>query len=389
MHNILSGRIIKINSILVAIIIAANLVTISLSILTGLDKNLIIIPFIFCLLISILLNKGKNAIIIILLSVFFLLFFFFSYLQVGVNIYLIEYFQSFLIFGVISFFVVAQPFDHEKVLHYTMVIYGFLSLVLLEMDIQNMPAGNKLGFGYLILPAILGSMYGLFKPKLKPFIKLFYLFIFIWYGYFMVLAGTRGAYFSIVLYVFILLYLKSNLNYKKFITLLVLISISVVVYLNMMEILLNLKEILYSLNIDSNFIDKSIIKIQNDNVDNGRYELYEIAFYSFSKSWMYGNGIGFFQYLNDIYVHNVFLEMLDEGGILLTIPVTICVIYGTFLMFLSKKIDKGHKLFLCFVFCLAIPKVMVSSIYWKEQSFWIFLMVTILLSSGRRLTTEK
>ncbi|MFJ5621685.1 O-antigen ligase family protein [Peribacillus loiseleuriae] len=369
-------RLIKVNSFLVAVIISANIIAIAINMLTGLN-NSIVLPFIICSLISFVVNRKINLIVVIPLILFFLSFFFVSYIQIGASTHLKGYLLSFCTFGITSFIITLQPFDVKRVMSYITLIYVLASWVLPNMDIDNMLPGNKMGLGYLILPIILVCISQLANVNINLQKKIFYLILVVWYGYFIIKVGTRGAFLSIVLYVFFLLILNKKFTLSRVITYVSSFVVFILVYSNFLSILLFVKGILGNINIKSNFIDKSILLIEEDNIFNGRDSLYGLAFDGFKESWLYGNGIGFFNDFYGTYVHNIFLQMLNETGVLLVIPFVLIIFYGLFQILFSKKIDRSIKFFICFIFSLVIPKLMVSSIFWKEQLFWILVIMII------------
>ncbi|MFJ7927805.1 O-antigen ligase family protein [Peribacillus sp. NPDC096448] len=375
-HLIISKRLIKINSLLVAIIISANILAIAINLITGLN-NTVIIPFIVCSLISFVINRKQNLVIVIPLSLFFLIYFLLSYLQIGASPHWKDYLMSFFAFGITSFIVTSQPFEVKKIMKYITLIYVFTSWIFLFLDLENMLPGNKMGLGYLILPVILVCIYQLFYIKIKSSQKLYYFIIIVWYGYFMMKVGTRGAFLSIGLYIFLLFVITKKITINRIIIYLLGLGTLIFVYTNILPLLLVARNLLENLNIKSNFIEKSVLLIEGNNVFNGRDILYESAFNGFKESWFYGKGIGFFHDHYGTYIHNIFLQMLNESGVLLIIPFVFLILYCIFLLFLSKKIDQSFKLFICFIFSLAIPKLIVSSIYWKEQGFWILIIMII------------
>ncbi|MDT3766198.1 O-antigen ligase family protein [Priestia filamentosa] len=369
-------RLIKINSFLIAVIISANIIAMAINMLIGLN-NSIILPFIVSALISLVINKKVNLIIIVPLSLFILSFFGISYIQIGASIHLKEYLLSFFTFGITSFIIASQPFEVKKVMNYITLIYVLTSWVFINLDIDNMLPGNKMGLGYLILPIILVCIHQIFYVKFSLSKKIFYLVILSWYGYFMIEVGTRGGFLSIALYILLLFVFGKKLNPSRLMICLLGLGLFTFIYSNFLSLLLSTKNILEDLNLNSYFINKSITLIRENNILNGRNTLYELAFEGFKENWFYGNGIGFFHDFFGIYVHNLFLQILNEGGILLLTPFVLIMFYGLFLMFFSKKIDRSFKLFICFIFSLVIPRLMVSSIFWKEQIFWILIIIMI------------
>ena len=119
-------------------------------------------------------------------------------------------------------------------------------------------------------------------------------------------------------------------------------------------------------------VDKYLAMFSHGDVSNGRGELYADAFAGFLQSPVWGHGVGLFEQSHDgLYVHNIFLEVLYEGGVLLA-----CIIFYPFYvyfryLFLSPENDKTY-IFFAFLFSVGVSKLFFSGILWNVPPFWLF-----------------
>ncbi|MGW8424546.1 O-antigen ligase family protein [Peribacillus simplex] len=370
----ITNRLINVNSFLIAIILSANIIALALNKFIQID-NLIILPFLLCTIISLVINDKKNFVVVVPVTTFFLMLFLISFFQLGFSAHLLEYLMTFLIYGVCSFFIGTQPYNSEKVMTYIVVIYAVLAWVFFGFNIETLLPGNKMGLGYLILPVILASIYHLTNPVLIAKKKFFLILVILWYGYLMLLAGSRGAILSIGLFVGIMIILRSKTRLKKMLFLFLVFATTFWVYVNFLNILIFIRDILINFGLKSNFIEKFIITITTGNIDNGRLDLYTLTIERFKEKWIYGNGIGNYHDVYGTYIHNIFLQILDESGLFLALPVFFIILYGFFIIFFSKNSDKNYRFFIGLLFASSIPKLALSSIFWKEQTFWLFFII--------------
>lgn len=368
----------RVNSVLLAICISVNMIIVSINQFIPINIGVILI---IIFLISILLNRSmqvwKNIRVIKIFCLLICLYLF-SYLRLSFNPYFKEYFISFICFGLIPAYIAVQRVDYRKVLIAISNIYLYTFWILFYIDIDKLSPGNKMGMGYNIIIPIIVSLYLILKEKNK----FKYLFLIVFYGYFSIIISSRGSILAILVYIL----LAGIKNIRKIYTkIFYLIFISLLIYLiynNFYEILLLSEKILGNFKIESSFINHTLHQMQVSDFSNGRNDIYKIALDYIKQSPILGNGVAYFEYFNIKYVHNFVIQLMVEGGLFVTIPILSILFYG--LLKVLVKYDKDDcSEFILILASMIIPKLMFSSILWKEQIFWI-LIVIILKRKNRR-----
>lgn len=366
------------NSIILAILICGNIVSIILNKILKIN-NTIILVFSILFFISFLLNRfkyiiknfNKFLVCMFILSYIFI-FFLIAFIQVNDISYVIRSLQNFICFGLISFYIAFEDFDINKVLDYIIYIYLISIFYMVNLNISNMDPGNKMGMGYIILIPIIVCIYRIFFDNRRSFNILVYV-DFIVYVYFFIVIASRGPIISVIIFILFMSLKKINNIFLRF---LFFFGTMISVYLiskNMINILEYLKILLNQVNIESSFIDHSIYQINIGNVLNGRLYLFNAAFEGFLNSIFIGNGIGAFEAIYKTYPHNFILQSLYDGGIFFTVPLIIILLKGI-IIFFSNNFNNKEKDFLIIIFCLVVPKLLFSSELWKEQIFWILII---------------
>ena len=75
------------------------------------------------------------------------------------------------------------------------------------------------------------------------------------------------------------------------------------------------------------------------------------------------------------YPHNLVLELLYQGGVILATPFILLIIFYVFRTFYSTKNEKNMLRFI--FFCASIPQLMVSSSLWLSYSFWVWMAICV------------
>ena len=112
---------------------------------------------------------------------------------------------------------------------------------------------------------------------------------------------------------------------------------------------------------------------------NGRAELMDSALGLVKENPLIGHGIAYFESrFNNGYVHNIFVQMMMEGGIILTLPF-LFIIFMSFRMLIDEKIPKDVRLFLTFLISSCLFHLFFSETFWRLQYFWFYIGYSIKL----------
>lgn len=293
------------------------------------------------------------------------------------------YFVYFICFGVTSIFFVSTKYNIEYIFKTLIRIYIFY-LVFYLLFIRRIflssetywseQMGRAYGFVPIIIVAFVMILYRKFfhiRIYEKTAIIAMGLLAFIFLAFD---CGTRGALVAVAFSFFILLVAKEK-NAKR-IALIFGGAIAAFLLINYYrEILQFIHSILTAQGIKIVALDKMIMMLKTSGADNGRNVLYESASQYFFTSPMIGHGIGYFEKMQNTYVHNIFLEILCEYGILGLLSASVIII-ANFRALMKGKINQTKILGLL-LFCISMPTLFFSNTYWMLPQFWIYFFWTI------------
>lgn len=137
-------------------------------------------------------------------------------------------------------------------------------------------------------------------------------------------------------------------------------------------ILQSISNYLAQFDISLNFIDKFLRLDDGGDMSNGRDDIKKVAWSGIGESPILGHGISQFdRHTSMNYPHNFFIQMLYDGGIVLTSCVLIPIIRS--LMKKVKAIDEEeYALLLCLCFA-SVPGALFSGDLWNQIVLWMFL----------------
>lgn len=288
------------------------------------------------------------------------------------------YYMSAIVFGF-----PAMIISNTKISYYWVTIFTLLfGLILFRFIdifswITESDAGEKMYNSYLILSFILFSFIGIYIYNKHKAVVLLSVINLVIYVPILLAIGVRGVYISIALFFFLIVLNTSFFERnKKPIIILSLLLLLFLLSVDWLELIENLRQWLANYDIEVYALEKYFIMFSNEDVSNGRSLLYSNAISGFFSSPIWGNGLGIFEQMNEgLYVHNIFLEVLYEGGMLLSIV----FIYGfarfSKLVYRCKDIKKDHYTFVIVLFVLGCSILLFSNTLWRVVSFWLFFCV--------------
>lgn len=377
---------IDINSLLIAMLLIINYIVGVLNIIISLPNLLTIlciIIFIFTIIRNKFMIKKKHILFFLITGVQVIL----TLLIYNMNSnFQIKFILGYLLNSILIVYVVSFNYNFNKICKYISVIFTILIWSLLFFKPQSYDPGSMMGRSYSILPFFLASIYylsGYVKDKKINKIIIFtsnIIYIISMYKFL-----TRGVVLSITVYLYLLYIfniLSSSKNFKKVFFILVSSIIIVIVFLNFTTIITEMNSFLLNNNIKIKFLNKMVILLDENNLDNGRFLLYKISWNSFKKNPILGNGIGALDRLHGInYDHSLILQLLNEGGIIFFIIHISIIIKG--LIIILKKFNEESNIshFLLLLLCNSLIRLSVSSTFWLDQGYWMFLYISFSYNS--------
>lgn len=274
----------------------------------------------------------------------------------------------------------------EDLSHYENIIKKICFILMIYYSIQCLEPlintywiidGEKMvynmSFGYSIQLPIIFMIY--FYLKEKNYLYL----IFIILGLVeIILFGSRGPLIGILIYSIIqfILYKEKNKFLRVLISFIALVIILFV--FTDVELLQNIIDFLSERGIVSRTLSKFANSAAVD--DNGRnlvrQEIYKL-FYENTIIVGYGP-LGDFV-LTGHYSHNIILEVVVTFGLILGPILIISFLLMLIYAYLKSKKSVINNYIIMF-FCLSIPKLFISSSFWRESCFWILtgLLVNVI-----------
>jgi|SRR5690554_934428 len=362
----------KINSIGLAIFLCANALTMIYP-----TNNIIVIISLISLLIVFLNNPlpvflNTKLVAVVLVILLFLFTSIFANYNAD-DFYL--YFYSFLVFGVVGILYSNVPIDYPYFYRTTILIAilsmpGIIALDTRSYTNMKEATGSWMSASQNSLRLILGLILALSFVKNKIY-KMLVVLIIMFYFSFYFNYGTRGAFLSLLVFLFfIFLERKKRLNLKTISFLF--LGIGFLSFF-LQDIMIFIQQTLFNYGYSIRALDKSITVFKSDiDVSNGRYDIWLKAFNEIVEKPIFGNGIASFTATTDTYVHNVFITILHEGGVLYFLPI-LFVFLKFIKLLLSKTYPSQQKEFLIYLFCAGIIELMFSNVYWRTMMFWYFV----------------
>ena len=325
----------------------------------------------------------------LIVPVYILAAFLLSYFAVPDTTYTISYFLYFVGFGVVSFFIGMQEFDIERTERHIELIGFFCVLVFFFILFESYDASLRMGISYSLLPVFLVSLIFILRRQFRLFSFINVLLSI----YFYVSIAPRGLWLTIgffaVLYAFYVLTKAKGQGanrIKQFLVLLLIFGALIYVFNYLSQILTWVNTLCYTITGSRVYaIDKFSYLMSQGNLSNGREELRNYALEIIRNYPITGRGIGFFETKQDgLYVHNVVLQALCEGGLFFFIPLVIMIIRTIVTLLNNKRMQNGIEYTFFLVTTVnGLIILFYSSVYWQLLLFWFLLGYLIKGNHGR------
>lgn len=276
---------------------------------------------------------------------------------------------EFVIYGAIPIVLLTQVKDFEPFFR----AYFYLSIIvfiLYVIDPLNhyLFSTSYMVYGYqAMLPAFFGLHIGRKKYKIKYLLILEIITIIM-----LVIFGNRMASISVLLFIFTVDFLYTKISLEKIIKYLGLSLLTFTFMMNIQKIVSFVVEYLvrkgytsYSLNAILLYLNGSVrsLSLARDN-------LWESAYQLILSKPIFGHGVGYFESIYGIYVHNIFIDIALSFGIVGLLIISILLI-NSISKLKTKNMDL--RLFGILILCTTFPKLLVSIYYFIEPTFWLLI----------------
>ena len=234
--------------------------------------------------------------------------------------------------------------------------------------------GHWMGVSYgliKIINAIIITIVFFTKRKVYKMILIISLIVYI---AFLLVYGSRGALLAMLGEIFFVWIIKRGFSKNEVFKVMLKIAIPLllltVFFFEILEVINNITE---TMGFNLFFVEKMLrFHELGDSFSNGRDTLFANGIDGIINSPIWGNGIATFEPYNDGYVHNVFIQIFYELGI---IPFIIfCASLGYALLYIiDNKNDISNRIFFSYLISVGIIELLFSSSYWLSQVFWLFI----------------
>ncbi|MBD7938622.1 O-antigen ligase family protein [Cytobacillus sp. Sa5YUA1] len=206
----------------------------------------------------------------------------------------------------------------------------------------------------------------------------------------MILSNNRGAIVSLFILLLLVSIKRVKNNSLKFIIFISAITVISLILMNIKVVLLTINNIVSSfLGTRINWLDRFLFQIDQGDILTGRAGLYNNASVLIEGNPIFGVGIGYFELFNNgQYPHNIFIQLFTEFGVLIASVVSLLLIVGLY-MCIASKVEDNYMELLRFFFILSIPRLMLSTTYWKLHFFWLFIFLCILILRKKLRVKER
>lgn len=245
------------------------------------------------------------------------------------------------------------------------------------------------GTSYAVLPVFVAGLFHFtFYRKEEPnlIIRLCYI-IDIILGLLLITYANRGVVLSLVISVFaaVVFNQKDRITFRRGLFIGVLFIVAIVFIMNIQSILLLVYNTLSKYGIELSFVNKSILLNQMQDISNGRNGIRDYVLSHVGESIVWGHGLSSIYHNSGgsiVYPHNMILQLLYDGGLILSIPIIVLLMSMT--IYLFKGRDNNIRILILFFSVVCVPKMMMSSNVWLNPAFWLFVFA-MFNHSGRLL----
>lgn len=368
------------NSVAVGVILCANALSPLLSLIPNGIVAIIFIPLIYLIINNrnYYLSQKFNAKSFICFVLFIFIFFGYSFCVGALRSSIIESYFNFLIYGIplilISYLRIGVMYIFK-----TIVIIGIIALPLqlTLIDFSNTSdSGLWMSVSYNLIKVLIPSIIVIFYDRTKIFkiIGLCHVLIGI---AFLIVLGSRGAVLGVLLSVLLLLLYRHNkkLRILSFKLLLVVLSlITIIIFFE--PIVTFIYEKLQDHNISSYSLMRMVKSLSDGaSLSSGRDDIYAMAILGIKDNLIMGLGIGSFDNYSGAYPHNIFLQILYEGGLLFGVPLIAIIILA--ISTLNQAATMDRKLLYIYLISAGLLQLLFSANFWSSILFWYWVGLTI------------
>lgn len=390
--------VLKLNSMLIALMITANLITevlVRLPFFKNFSNNIVVLGAALAIASAKVFYTHKFRVLLptMMVTAFTLLWYlytlFFHYDDSTLEP------AQFVLYVLVPVYAISQKADGEYVLRYVLYI-GFMSVpvsnsffVLLYENINQANLQNI----YTLLIIVIAAMihFSLYRKQSNIAVKLAYVYA----VYILVKAlmyANRGAIVCLLFCLSILIInsydgeQRRGLTNKSVLAITLLVVTGLLSVLFFVPILHFMESVSYKLfHSVPSFISKMLIYIQEGDISDGRGVINSFTLDCFGRQPLFGYGIKTFQAVASReaqrtwpYPHQYIYQYLFEGGIIFgALPSYLSISITAKTIFRRIPTKKEFAL-CCILICTTLPKLLFSTDAWTSTSIWMLITYSLI-----------
>ena len=381
MQQPVSARV-RSNSWLIAMILCINTFSKILGIFVTIPFNIVIMETALLVFLAVLNDNKiliKQELIIILVVVAGIMCY--SLILWSFDSRVIERLLKFVMYAFFAMLCIQYTFD-EKTLLKAICIIGFLHVGYLfvyaepRLSMGIMSMDDTMDLSYTSLIYLFAGVRVVSNKQEKRILRALALVSCVMFVYFLsVISTNRGALVAAGCYFALQFVSRCKQQTLRTCLFFLVIVTAIIAYLNIVPILETVDEFATARGIEIAPLKKTIWQMNNaDSMTSGREDNYSAALQMIKDTWALPNGVASYhiQTMVAYYPHNIFLEAGIEFGFIGFALVALVIVKAGYMMVISPC---KHSNLILLLFCLSIPRLMVSSSYWENSYIWPMLML--------------
>lgn len=338
-------------------------------------------------------RRRRSANIVLLYIMIFVLYIGINMLLFYCEEYTIKRILYLIAVGLTTTIIFSHQFKIKLFIKIVLLYYAMFSIYFFFDKYGRYSASDRMTISYYMLPLFITIIIDFYinKPRnikvmiMKPII---YLIIFYPYLLFLIKYVSRGVILALVVCIFLISIHNKTIK-KKFFIITMTISVIFILMCFGVPILKEVENFLENKEIRIEVIRKSINLIEEGKFDNGRNIIYQNAIEGIIQNPILGHGIGSFNKTYGTYPHNVFLQILYEGGIIGGIVIGIFCFLGIYYILCERNVKERDKIILIYLFSISMIKLMLSQEYWFDTLFWVYIFKVVSILNKRMLLKRR
>jgi hypothetical protein len=300
------------------------------------------------------------------------------------NLYFVEYksiilnlFFEFLKFGIIPLYLASFIKDYKALIKYWYYM-GIFNLAI-WIGFLNLNDNSELGymsFGVYMTYSFIIFLIYFYNNKLKKINLLLLVITFI----LIFLFGNRSS--AIICLVLVFYFEFKTAKYKSPLSLItftsIYFSLICLLIIKMETILVFFQNVLLKMGITSYIFQKIefMLRFGVSRASSGRDDIYTQSINLIKDNYLLPKGVGYFEFITgEVYPHNIFLEMFITFGFL-GIGI-LCFLFYLFFRSYIKSKNYYFKVVLATLFIFTFVRLIFSSTFWTETTFWIIMGIIL------------